>query len=267
VSIARERALRERAVKVRDLYLRLGTLRAAAEQLGITRERVRQIIASGVRQGFFEKPARASGSFDAERAYSALLAGEAWSKVAADNGVTKSKLRYLLNRGLAGAVDAAAVRRAIQRASALDEYSRVCGELGGHPTTTEMQRSKKGHALHAKILRAWGSIEAFRLEVGAPTPTQGNPHIRTDTRRGQDKNLARFRSRRVAIRKELLGLLAREDLTYTELAQRLHGVCGKILLSRMLNGFVVAGILERYQLGIRKFYKVRGNNDEAPSED
>ncbi|MFQ5949126.1 MAG: hypothetical protein ACE5J1_00365, partial [Nitrospiria bacterium] len=42
--------------------------------------------------------------------------------------------------------------------------------LGHHPTTTELQKMKKGRYLQAKIRKLWGSFGAFRKTLDIPPP-------------------------------------------------------------------------------------------------
>jgi hypothetical protein len=78
-------------------------------------------------------------------------------------GITQRQLRPLRLAAL----------RDARKKRLIASYGRMKKELGYHPTTTEMeQRSRVWYGLYQRIIRLWGSIHAFRSDLGIPPSTE-----------------------------------------------------------------------------------------------
>jgi hypothetical protein len=65
----------------------------------------------------------------------------------------------------------------------MEQYKNLLDKAGHHLTTTELQSTSEGHALHSRINRLWGAIDAFREACNIPKLPQGSPTFRKDTER------------------------------------------------------------------------------------
>lgn len=161
---------RLRAIKVKQLYDLLGTYEAVAKQLGVTRERVRQILHRGTARGWFELEihgkrgwAKKLFTLQTRDIRDAILKSGSVHRVAKQLGLPSHLLMRLCDaRGL----DMEELRREHKERKTLGEYKEIVQELGYHPSASILQKRKKWRAVGARIQRLWGSIAAFRRSFG-----------------------------------------------------------------------------------------------------
>lgn len=200
-SALRERRIREKALEVKKLYDTLGTYETVGRALGITRERVRQVLEEAAKRGWllhetkhYQEMKLLAEQLPKEKFVNELLVSGSMQKLAKNLGVKDADIKELANQYN---VDARELRERYLIKKALRQYEEMVNELGYHPTTTLMQRNKKWRSLNFKICRVWGSMNNFRREFGLPIPKPGNPRF------SEDIALARLeRKRRAKLRKE-----------------------------------------------------------------
>jgi len=185
----------ERLTRVHQLYKQRGTLEAAGRELGLTRERVRQLLVKGSRLGLFDYRPLDYPYVPKEKLVADYLHSQSLSRVAQLNQVPTSYLRKLLTAHRITEGDLASYRTEARRSKALAQYNRLVDSLGRHPTTTELQETPQGRSLNARIRRLWGSMDAFREHLNIPRPPQGSPSFNEDMRpwREHMKRLALIR--------------------------------------------------------------------------
>lgn len=166
-SIDRKRYGIERLREAYHLYQQKKTLQGVGDEMGLSRERVRQLLVNGAAVGLFEyKPLYYRVDISREKLlddYERLLTLKA---VAQANKTSISclyrlfKLHYITDHDLEERKIARWKRLCIER------YDTAVRRLGRHPTTTELQQMGLASSLLRNIRKLWGSIHAFRRECG-----------------------------------------------------------------------------------------------------
>lgn len=160
----------ERLREIHRLYLEKGTLEAVGRTIGLSRERVRQLLVRGVRIGLFEYSARRISDPSREKIledYRKFLGLEGVAEV---NRLSIATLRRLCRSYRITREELAAVRDDRRRTACIDLYFSLARELGHPPTPAELERLKKGRSLQWQIRKKWGSFDAFRRDLKIPSP-------------------------------------------------------------------------------------------------
>lgn len=186
-SIAYPASMVERLTKVHVLYKEHGTLEAVGREMGLTRERVRQLLVKGSRLGLFEYKPFTFPYVPKEKLIADYTHFLSLSKVAQINKISPSYLRKLMTAYSITHNELDFCAKEARKARCVEQYNRIMDKLGHHPTTTELQATSEGHTLHTRINRLWGSIDAFRQELNIPKPPQGSRSFREDTRRWREQ--------------------------------------------------------------------------------
>lgn len=175
----------ERLLEVYRLYQRKGTLQAAGEELGLSRERVRQLLKSGVEAGLFEYRPSNGGAWEFRipkekilEDYEAMLNLNA---VAQRNDLSYARLHRLLKFHRITDRDLKQRRTAAKKRLCIARYDAVVRSLGHHPSTTELQQLGSTRSIGIQIRKLWGSIDSFRKDLGI-TPPQDRRKARSDRR-------------------------------------------------------------------------------------
>lgn len=160
----------ERLLNVYHLYQTRGTLQRVGDEIGLSRERVRQLLVKGTEFGLFEyKP-----SFEIDIPREKILADYGrlltLKGVAQANRISPCRLDRLLKEHRIADSELEEIRINTKKAICVEAYEETVRALGHHPTTTELQRFAKTRSLAARIRRCWGSIEAFRSDRGISLP-------------------------------------------------------------------------------------------------
>jgi len=160
----------ERLRYTHRLYQDLGTVESVGKALGLTRQRVSQLLVTGKKLGLFEYkrkpheyPFVAKEKLLADyREYLSL------EQVARANGITVLHLRKLRTAYRITDKRLRSLWIAGQRARCINDYDIIKERVGHHPLTTILQATGRGSYLCRKIVRFWGSIDAFRKELNIP---------------------------------------------------------------------------------------------------
>lgn len=169
-SVHRRRSSVERLLEVHRLYQERGTLQAVGDEVGLSRERVRQLLVKGSQIGLFDYKPSGAADIPKEKIledYRRLLTLQG---VAQANRVSISHLNWLLKQHLISDDDLREIRIDRKKNACLEQYQALVRSLGHHPTTTEMQRIESFRSLSIQIRKLWGSITFFRGEQGIPSP-------------------------------------------------------------------------------------------------
>lgn len=160
----------ERLRTIHRLYQEKGTLAAVGRAIGLSRERVRQMLVKGTKIGLFQYTARALPLPSREKIledYRKLLSLEAISK---ENRLSLLSLRRLCRSYGITREELVKIQSDRRRMECVDLYITLAQEVGHHPTSTELQRLKRGRFLYWRIQKGWGSIETFRRALHIPRP-------------------------------------------------------------------------------------------------
>ena len=176
----------KRMMEAHKLYTEKGTLEVAGKHMGITRERVRQLLETGTRHGLFEYKPYNYPFVPKEKILDDYKKFLNLNDVASANNITAGYLHKLLTAYNITEENISPARIERHKLNCIDKYNRIKNKLGHHPTTTELQSTSDGHALHNRIIRLWGSIDTFRELLNIPKPPQGSQSFREDTKQWRE---------------------------------------------------------------------------------
>jgi len=161
---------------VKELYDKYGTLQLVANEMGITRERVRQLLKAGQRKHLYIYKLTRDKKFeelvikvDREKLVEVLSHDSNLKSICRKLNVSERDYYRLLNHYQIDSHDYISDAR---RKRCMDEYTKIVDKIGHHPTTTEMIKIPLWRALWVRIDRYWGSIDSFRSEFGIDKPKQ-----------------------------------------------------------------------------------------------
>jgi len=166
----------ERLRKIQYLYEQLGSLEAVGAQVGLTRERVRQLLSKGKKIGLFDYSPREYPYLSKEKIIEDYKNTQSINRVARLNKISTGYLDKLLTAYSITEQDLADYRLEGKRARCIEQFEGFTKSMGHNPTSTELQRTGNGRALYNRITRFWGSINNFRSELSIPKPSHIRPH-------------------------------------------------------------------------------------------
>jgi hypothetical protein len=159
-----------------NLYKQFGTLEAVGKQVGVTRERVRQLLTQGDRIGLFQYNPREYPFVSKEKIIEDYKKTLNLSRVAQFNNISTDYLGRLLTAYSISEQQLADYRLEGKRAKCIEEYICMVQSIGHHLSSGELQSHPTGRGLCARINRFWGSIKTFREELNIPAPRRIRPH-------------------------------------------------------------------------------------------
>lgn len=177
-SCLRRRAIARKASRfqqVKEAYERLGTLEKTGKELGLTRQRVSQILSKGKQLGLFSYERKSGNLRILKRELSReilikdielLCSG---TKICLKYNINSTKLKVLLKYFN---IDFTEYQRAIRAGKYIQGYSKIVDALGYHPTTTELNSRPEWRKIWVGIDRYWDSIDNFRKAFGIEKPKQ-----------------------------------------------------------------------------------------------
>jgi hypothetical protein len=152
------------------LYERLGSLGAVGKQVGLTRERVRQLLVKGTQRGLFAYSPRKYPCVPKERIIEEYTRIQSLSRVARLNRISENHLKKLLTEYSITEPQLARYRLEGRRARCAAEYLQMVKHAGRHLSSGDLHQHSAGVALYARIIRCWGSIHTFRRALKIPKP-------------------------------------------------------------------------------------------------
>ena len=167
----------DRIMQIHRLYKEKGNLAAVGREIGVTRERVRQLMLHGSKLGLFEYNTYKPPVIPKQKLLADYQLHLSLKRVAevhetsADHicrlfaayGITQRQLHSLR----------VTVQREARKKRLIASYRRMKKKLGYYPTATDMAQGSGGrHRLYTKIIRLWGSIHTFRSDLGIPHSTE-----------------------------------------------------------------------------------------------
>ncbi|MDC4205948.1 MAG: hypothetical protein MPW17_05180 [Candidatus Manganitrophus sp.] len=185
-SAHRRRMYLVRLLEVYHLYKTRGTLTAAGQEIGLSRERIRQLLTKGSEIGLFEYPPSRRPKVSREEILADYRRYLKWSAVAEIHSLSIDRMRRLLRYYRITHKELCAIRTEGRKERCIALYKAAAGALGHHPTTTEMQGICSTRYLATQIRKLWGSIASFREELKIETPLHAN------LRRAREKKVEVF---------------------------------------------------------------------------
>jgi len=165
-------------LKAKETYEKCGTLQKAADELNLTRERVRQLLNQGEEHKLYKYEIQREVNHK-ERLIelkSKFTRAELIREIKRHSNkfdrclqleVSQPELDSLLEFFN---IDYQEYSRLSKMGKCLEAYSFIVDSLGHHPTTTEMTQRKEWRNLWHRITRLWGRMENFRNEYGIEKP-------------------------------------------------------------------------------------------------
>ncbi|HZR47330.1 MAG TPA: hypothetical protein VFA47_11535 [Candidatus Manganitrophaceae bacterium] len=166
----RRRSDAGRLLEIYHLYQERRTLRGVADEVGLSRERVRQLLVKGSEFGLFEYHPASEVPLPREKILADYRRFFTLKGVAQINRISMLHLKRLLKLHRITDSELKEIWIAAKKRACSEHYDAIVRETGHHPTTTELQRKFSKHYLTTQIRRLWGSIEAFRSERDIPPP-------------------------------------------------------------------------------------------------
>jgi len=150
------------------LYERLGSLGAVGKQVGLTRERVRQLLVKGTQRGLFAYSPRKYPRVPKAQLIEEYTRIQSIGRVARLNRISENHLKKLLAEYSIAESQLARYRMEGRRARCIAEYQQMAAHAGRHLSSGDLHRHAAGVALYARIIRCWGSIRTFRRALKIP---------------------------------------------------------------------------------------------------
>lgn len=164
----------ERLNYIKNIYDSCNTLQETAEKVGLTRERVRQLLRKGEMFGLFKyelhrntKYEEIINKYDRATLVEIIHSKKSFNRICETLNIKSNILSKLLKHY---GIDYESHLNDSKKEKILGEYSEIVDALGHHPSTTEMSQRKKWRNLWMKIDRRWGNMNNFRKEYGILTP-------------------------------------------------------------------------------------------------
>lgn len=159
---------------VKKLYDNYGSHQKVAEDLSVTRERVRQLLVKGDYYKLYKYEPKHEYNF---RKIRETISKEVLTGVL-KNETNRFKVCEILSISMGNLykliqfynIDFEDYRQDFRQRKFLAKYSDIVNKLGHHPSTTELNSRPDWRNTWFGIDRIWGSIEDFRKEFGIERP-------------------------------------------------------------------------------------------------
>ncbi|MBU4350701.1 hypothetical protein KJ599_10315, partial [bacterium] len=245
-----------------QLYKEYGTLEKVGREVGLTRERIRQILERGNRYGLFEYPIKKelisypflinyfTKKEELLNELSDCSKKDEMLQALSTDIVNLNRLLEHFNLTLNDIVIYSKKKRLKM------QYDEYVEKIKHHPTTTEMREDKEARNIWAKISRYWGSMESFRQEFAYPFIKQGNPRLKEDIREWQQQRSALAILRKKSYMEIILKNISDRGTLDKKYLARECDISEQDCLS-ILNSMVKRGEIIRLRLGAKTVYMIK----------
>ncbi|MCX6733034.1 MAG: winged helix-turn-helix transcriptional regulator [Candidatus Roizmanbacteria bacterium] len=162
-----DEAQKQRILELKKQYDEIGSLQGVARKIGLSKERVRQLLEKGNKFGLFSYVSIPKLKFKqlTEILTKDELIKQINSKTIIEicNKYNITLEKYFKLKKLYK-IDAQVYRHNAKQEKYYNQYLEVFNQLGHHPTTTELSKKKEWRNLWHCILTNWGSMENFRFQ-------------------------------------------------------------------------------------------------------
>jgi len=172
----------QKLVSIFRLYQKEGSLEKVGKIMGLSRERIRQLLNKGSKLGLFEYKKlnlQTLPQLSREKIVEDYKKTLRLKEVAKINCISLRQLSKSLQILNIYRSELNAIRFEGRRINCVNQYLLLVREIGGHPSTSEMEETSEGLSLFNKIIRLWGSIKDFREELNIEIATRRTPSYRT----------------------------------------------------------------------------------------
>ncbi|MFQ5542982.1 MAG: hypothetical protein ACE5FY_01370 [Nitrospiria bacterium] len=176
-----EKSIVQHLLEINRMYQNGGTLRAVGEKVGLSGERIRQLLITGAEVGLFAYQPTKPPIISKQKILSDYKKYLNFGHVAKANNISIPYLKRLRMFHKIEREDLHAIRWASQRKKCIEMYLSMKEQIGHFPTTTDLQELEKGRYLHTKVLRLWGSFGAFRQAIRFSSRSIKASHHETGT--------------------------------------------------------------------------------------
>ena len=244
------------------LYKEHGTLEKVGKEVGLTRERIRQILVRGNKCRLFEYPIKKdliSYSFlieyykNKEELLNDLSDCFKKDEMLEALSIDKTNFNKLLEYFNLTLNDIVIYSK---KKKLKIEYDKYVEKIRHHPTTTEMREDKKIRNIWIKITRYWGSMANFRQEFGYPFIKQGNPKLQENIREWQQQRSALAILRKKSYMKIILKNLSEKGVLNKKYLARECDISEQDCLS-ILNLMIKRGEIVRLKRGAKTVYMIK----------
>jgi hypothetical protein len=166
-----------RLKEIKKMYDKYLTLQKTGDELGLTRERIRQLLKKGEKLGLYtylntwkrkeKKLKELTKKYNKNILLNVVKDIYGSNKICKKLDLKKHELKYLLNYY---DIDCSEYYKLMSMKKYIREYSQIVDNLGHHPSTTEMNRRKEWRSVWSGIDRYWGDMETFRRDYGIEKP-------------------------------------------------------------------------------------------------
>jgi len=245
-----------------QLYKEYGTLEKVGREVGLTRERIRQILVRGDKYGLFEYPIKKELI-----SYPFLIKYFA-NKEELLNELSdcskKDEMLETLNTDIINFnkllgyfnLDIRDIQNYSKKKTIKRQYDEYVEKIGHHPTTTEMNEDKNIRNIWMKISRHWGSMANFRQEFGYPFIKQGNPRLKENIRKWHQQRNALAILRKKSYMEIILKNLSEIGILNKKYLARECDISEQDCLS-ILNSMIKREDIVRLKRGAKTTYKIR----------
>ena len=157
-----------RFLAVYGIYRKEGSLVNVARNLGLSRERVRQLLYKGNKLGLFDY--KKIKEFSKPRIPKKKIIRDfqnlrRLNKLAKLYKMSTAQLSKLLQHYQIDKATLNTIRTKGEKLKCINQYTSLLKQSGRHLSSSDLQETKKGHYLSFKITKYWGSIHTFRKEL------------------------------------------------------------------------------------------------------
>jgi hypothetical protein len=165
-------------IKVYELYMKLGTLELVGKSVGLTKQRVRMILAKGAEYGLFTLPSKRNNINEVKKSFSTredlyneLIKYKTVTKMQTALSVNPLIFNKILNEFNLNIIE---LKKENKMREAKIKYDEMVSLLGFHPSTTFMSKTPKFRAIWRRIIKIFGSMDNFRKKYSYTLIQNGN---------------------------------------------------------------------------------------------
>jgi DNA-binding CsgD family transcriptional regulator len=154
-----------RLMEVYQFYREEKSLRRVGKKLGLSPERVRQLLKRGSEIGLFKYRPLRPPLLSRQKILKGYRRFLTRNQVARANRISTHYLSKLMALHHVTKSDLETIRQEEWRRQCMEQYRVIAVRLGHHPSIAWLQQLKSTRSLAFKIRRLWGSLGAFRSEL------------------------------------------------------------------------------------------------------
>jgi tetratricopeptide (TPR) repeat protein len=251
-----------------QLYKEYGTLEKVGRKVGLTRERIRQILEKGNRYGLFEYPIKKdlisypflinyfTNKEELLNELSICLKKDEMLLALSTDIVNFNRLLSHFNLNIKD-IQVYSKKKTLKM-----QYDEYVKKIGYHPRTTEMREDKEARNIWVKITRYWGSMANFRQEFGYPFIKQGNPKFKENIREWQQQRSALIILRKKSYMEIILKNLSERGPLNKKYLARECDISEQDCLN-ILNSMIKKGEIVQINYGAKTIYMIKKGVDKS----